>query len=242
MQEFGKIRVFALLYGNYHVLHKRLLASLHVRMPTSVPIHLWLNTVCNETKELVEETRAARPNVFVFVSNENKPKYHCMREMFGGFKEKDEDGSYRYPETWAMWFDDDSYIEDYYFYSSICGFMAKNDAWYVGQPWFVHLKEGQAEWIKSQPWYKGVPFEVIKGKPGINFAQGSFWVLRSDLIRSLDWPLNLAHNGGDVMLGEAVRQQGISFLKFWKGVKLNNAPRRGYSEPPAGCKDKDVRI
>ena len=119
---------------------------------------------------------------------------------------------------------------------------------YVGQPWFVHNLPGQLEFIQQASWYKGLPPQMCPTKkkgvmrPGIWFAQGAYWLLRTDVLRLLHWPdPRLKHNGGDTLLGEAVRQQGLPFHRRHYGVVINNAPRRGYHEAPAGVRDKSVR-
>lgn len=238
------IRIFTLLYGPHIALHRRLLESFRNFVPRDVPLNIWLNQVPDETKSLVEELRQHFPKIELFTRGDNHPKYLAMREMFRGFKDYNDQGtSFLYLEDWAVWFDDDSHITGADWYPATMAYLAsKPDAWYIGQPWFVHWRDGQWDWVKSQPWYTGKDSEIIKGKLGVNFAQGAYWILKAGLIRFLDWPFNLKHNGGDVMLGEAVYQQGLPFHKFWHGVKVNDAPRRGYSEAPAGCKDKNVRI
>ena len=239
----ANIRIFTLLYGPHGPLHRRILESFRAHVPRDIPVNIWLNEVPEETKALVEELRQQFPRIELFTRGDNCPKYVAMREMFRGFKDVNEQGVHPYQESWAVWFDDDSHIVEADWYPLTMAYLAsKSDAAYVGQPWFVHWKEGQWDWVKGQPWYTKRPSEVIRGQPGVNFAQGAYWLLKVGLIRLLDWPLNLKHNGGDVMLGEAVYQMGLPFHKFWHGVKVNDAQRRGFAEAPAGCKDKNVRV
>ena len=112
----------------------------------------------------------------------------------------------------------------------------KENICYVGQPWFVHHLPGQWEFMQRATWFKGRPSELILGKPGVNFATGSYWWLRADVQTSIDWPdVRLGHNGGDTLLGEAIYQNGLPFHKCDYGVKVNAGKRRGYSETPAGA-------
>jgi len=240
----ANMRIFTLLYGPHVDLHRRLLASFRRCVPRDVPMNIWFNQAPDETKGLVEELRQHFPKIELFTRGDNCPKYLAMREMFRGFKEVNERGFHPYEEDWAVWFDDDSHIVEPDWYLQTSAYLASKhaDGAYVGQPWFVHWKEGQWDWVKTQPWYRDRPSEMIKGQPGVNFAQGAYWLLKAGLIRLLDWPLNLNHNGGDVMLGEAVYQQGLPFHKFWYGVKVNDAKRRGFAESPVGCKDKSIRV
>ena len=74
-------------------------------------------------------------------------------------------------------------------------------------------------------------------KPGVSFMTGGYVWLRTDIMRQLDWPdERLNHNGGDTLLGEAIRQQGLPRHHFDYGVAVNKAKRRGLSERPAGSK------
>lgn len=162
--------------------------------------------------------------------DENIPKYVRMRYTFQRLLNENVD--------WLVWFDDDSWIEKADWLPKTLAYLeAKKheNVCYVGQPWYVHHLPGQWEFIQQSSWYRGKPPEIIKDKPGVNFAQGAYWWLRADVARQLAWPdIRLSHNGGDTLLGEAVRQQGLPFHKFYYGVRVNDAPRRGVSETPAG--------
>lgn len=234
MSEFAS--VYALLYGSYHVLHKRLLDSLSLYVPSSVRVVVWCNQVCPETRALLEVS-----HFNAIFCEENKPKYLAMREMFT---------SVTYSplgSEWVVWFDDDSYVERSDWYVATKEYVASRrhqNICYFGQPWFVHHLPGQWEFISRMPWFRNKPPELIKGRPGITFAQGAYWGLRTDVLRSLDWPpsqFGLSHNGGDTLLGEAIRQADLPFHKFHYGVKINAARRRGHSEPPAGSNDPRAR-
>jgi hypothetical protein len=230
---FG-LSVYALLYGNYHDLHRRLITSLKLYASAPfVEVTLWCNQVCDPTKDLLRTT-----NFSVNYCLENRPKYKAMREMF----------TTRPPaHPWVVWFDDDSYINKPDWFENTRQYvMSKQpqNICYFGQPWFVHHLPGQWEFIKSLPWYKGKGPEIVRNKPGITFAQGAYWALRNDVRQLLDWPpdqFGLSHNGGDTLLSEAVRQQGLPFHKFCYGVKINDAKRRGLSEAPAGSLDQTAR-
>ena len=238
------MRIFALLYGPHHALHRRLLRGFASSVPKSVPLTLWLNGVPDSTRRSIDFELDGFQVLTFDRKNENVHKYVAMRTMFQGFKETAASGEGKaFPEDWAVWFDDDSHIARTSWYSGVRAYsLAHPGARYIGQPWFAHWRRGQWDWVVKQPWYSGLSSEIINGKPGVSFAQGAYWLLRSDAIRDLDWPLNLDHNGGDVMLGEACRQRGFHFHKFYEGVKINDAPRRGFAEAPAGCVDRGVRV
>jgi hypothetical protein len=228
--------IYALLFGNYYPLHIRLLTGLKKRVPPNqAKVVIWGNQVGEATKVwLAKNWILDWP---VLMSTENVPKYRAMRRLFHSYPPQSE---------WVVWFDDDTrlveeswwfttrrYIEDHHG-ENIC---------YVGEPWYVHHLPGQWDFIQKATWFKGRPPEQcptrMRGvtKPGITFAQGAYWWLRTDVLKALDWPdKRLNHNGGDTLLGEAVRQQGLPFHKFSFGVKVNDASRRGMQERPAGSR------
>jgi GT2 family glycosyltransferase len=226
-----RLYVCALLFGNYHPLHKRLVDSLKRHVPRHVKVHLWCNQVCDPTKKMLQ---GLPPEYTVTFSDENVPKYKAMYKMFAAVKAGDYD--------WVCWFDDDAHIVAVDWYPKLVEYLklkAKENICYMGQSWFLHYKTGQAEFVAASKWYKGRALEIIKKRPAVTFAQGSYWLLRTDVLRQLDWPdERLNHNGGDTLLGEAVRQQNLPFHKNHYGVRPNDARRRGYQEPPAGVVNK----
>lgn len=234
MSEFATI--YGLLYGNDYKLHKRFLDGLFVHTPAGeASIRLWCNTVCQQTKDLLEtHQRSTKLDAAAYFSDENVPKYKAMGVMFREMW---------IPTTpWIVWFDDDSYIENGDWWSRTRTYLEKRtDVCYMGQPWYVHHLPGQWAFIQKATWFKGKPSELCPTKkkgvciPGITFAQGAYWWLKTDLRNQIDWPdPRLSHNGGDTLLGEAVRQQGKSLTKYYHGVVINKAKRRGISERPAG--------
>lgn len=236
--------IHLLMYGDFPHLHKRVLDSLQT-FAKGIRVKVWCNQVCDSTllrlSKLKEDTRW-----LVYFSSENKPKYQVMRQLFDHFKrpvgERDE-------AKWVVWLDDDSFIRDHDWFERTTKFIEDNpEAAYIGQCWYVHYLSGQQEFVKDSKWYKGVDVEMCPTKkpgvkkPGISFAQGGYWWLKADVLRLLDWPdARLNHNGGDTLLGEAVRQQQLPFHKFHYGVQVNAAKRRGFHEAPAGCTDVKAR-
>ena len=228
--------IYALFYGDHHDLHTRLLLSLANFCPKGgqIRFRFWCNQVCRQTQHLFK--RKYPGEVVVVERDENVPKYKAMREMF----KADADD----PSDWVVWFDDDSYINKKdWWVKTVSKIQSDPDICYVGQPWYVHHLPGQWKFIQEAEWFTGRESELcatrsptIK-KPGITFAQGAYWWLRSDVLEQLDWPdPRLSHNGGDTLLGEAVRQQSLPFTKFHYGVAINKAKRRGQHEKPAGSK------
>ena len=227
-------RIFALLYGDFPKLHNRLTTSLAKCVPLDVPVHLWLNIVCHDTKVLLAPGKT-KPTWTVTDSPVNVGKYKLMRTMF---QEALKDPSW----NWAVWFDDDSHIDKPDWWAKCveyvrAGRKEPNPVRYIGQSWYIHYSPKTWRVVEEASWYRKRPAELIKGKPGINFATGGYWWLSRDSLMELDWPdSRLNHNGGDHLLAQAVRQQGWPFHKWSYGVKVNDAKRRGYREPALGEK------
>ncbi len=227
MSEFATI--FCLCYGQEHfALHKRLLESLWDNAPMpSTEIRVWLNDVSQSTRAIAQGAHKVYDN-----GTANLGKYQAMRKMFN-------DPEHPIETPWVVWFDDDSYVTDSSWFQTTCDFIRSNpEVQYFGQQWFVHHLKGQWDAIQNAKWFNGLPPALIKGRPGIHFATGGYVWLRTSLMRALDWPdIRLNHNGGDTLLGEACRQAGRPVRAFDKGVKVNDAKRRGHHETPFGSKE-----
>lgn len=226
--------IVTLLYGGHTDLHRRLLDSF-CHVPAAGRIVIIGNALVQQSQELVmkfsEEKNRSGLHVQTELYRDNLPKYTRMRPVFQHLLQDQ-------ALEWLVWFDDDSWIERPDWYLRTAGYLRAvkhENVCYVGQPWYVHHLPGQWEFIQQSKWYRGKPTALANGKPGITFAQGAYWWLRADVARLLEWPdARLSHNGGDTLLGEAIRQQGLPFHKFHYGVRINDAPRRGASERPAG--------
>lgn len=229
------VHICALLYGDHFDLHMRLLNSFKEAVPKETPVTIWCNQVGTITAELLGAMD--RPNWHIIMGEGNTPKYKAMASMFKPLKA---------PGSWPRWvvhFDDDSYITDPDWFKTMAEYIARNPkAVYIGQPWQVKHLPGQMEFIKRSKWYKGRQEQVVKGAPGVTFAQGAYWWLRVDVLKQLDWPdPRLVRNGGDTLLAVALHQNGYKLHNCSFGVKVNDAKRRGLSEAPAGCKDPKFR-
>jgi len=230
--------IHLLLYGDFPGLHERVLRSIEVHA-RGIPVRVWCNQVCEATALRLAKLKED-PRWLVYLSAENKPKYKVMRHLFEAFKRPEGERS---EAKWAVWFDDDSFIDRPDWFMGMSEYLEANPtAVYIGKSFYVHHLPGQPEFIKASAWYRGVPWEQCPTRkagvmaPGVTFATGGYWWLKADVIRQLDWPdARLSHNGGDTLLGEAIRQHGLPFHRFNKGVAVNAAARRGVHEAPAGC-------
>jgi hypothetical protein len=155
---------------------------------------------------------------------------------------------------YTIWFDDDSYVEPGWWEALFPLLERKID--YIGQPWFVYYLPGQEEMIRAQPWYRGIPFEMLNGRPIVWFMTGGFLAVRSIRLREANFPdtewtwkgETLKQYGGDTMLGEIARQQGWTRERHDKHILVNvdlqgnhPAPRRGGTGKQFGS-DVDVAI
>jgi len=65
----------------------------------------------------------------------------------------------------------------------------------------------------------------------IDFTLGGAWIVENEVIQKLNWPdPGLQHNGGDVALGAALRQNGYTF-KHLRFCDQQNVKRRGFTQP-----------
>jgi ADP-heptose:LPS heptosyltransferase len=238
------ITICVLMYGDYHDLHTRILDGITQNTdPDRYKLRIGMNEVCSDTKAyiktLTEGGKIDPTRLTLFDEPENIRKYPLMRKMFYG------------PEIdtrWVLWFDDDTNILK----NDWLDFLARsvNDEQprgfgCFGKKYYVHLKGGQVDFIKGAKWYGGKEIQIENkrdsksGKmlhlPKVDFATGSFWLIEMSTLKKLNWPdPRIGHNGGDVMLGEALRQNDVKIKDWDYGIRVNDAPRRGISERPVG--------
>lgn len=169
------------------------------------------NAVGNDTRNFLQQQiadhfRSAR----VIEQISNLFKYPMMRRMFNC-------APISAPIT--MWFDHDSYIDP----------ETDVDSWLervtrqlsacdlIGS---VHLSRLAAEhesWLAKQPW-------KIKENAShyVQHVSGSWWAINTPVLQKYDWPPpNLQQKGGDILLGELFRQQGLRLCHFRDGLRIN---------------------
>lgn len=242
-----KVSICVLLYGDHPELAKRCLGTLGMALASGAryvhDVRLGLNVVDDVTRAYVEEWTQTvwdkhRFRVLFYIPDQQVAKYPLMRRMF-----YDE---YNPLAELVMWFDDDTYFHEQlpHWWSDV---LAKMEGHHMlGQcNWRLSMQGEQWAWIKTQPWYNpvvGMP-EKRKGRYMFRYCQGAWWVIRRTTLHDLNWPIpELRHNGGDSMLGEALRHQGLSIGYYDRGLRINadergrnsRAKRRGISEPVIG--------
>lgn len=163
---------------------------------------------------------------------------------------------YHFPEIsteYAIWFDDDSYVEEGWWVALLPLMEQKID--YIGKQYILPVFRGQEEMFQAMPWYRGRRFFEQDGRPMVVFITGGVLAIRAARLRECNWPdmdfsfrgETLHHNGGDVMLGQIAHQLGWSRVDHEMFMHINvdmndvhPAPRRGVSEKVFGSLENIV--
>lgn len=234
------ITVCALLYGDYPELHKLFITRLVSSISPNIPLYLGTNSIGIESMDILKKHLSIDPKfitcnndvnigrIRVYTKNNtNCYKYPVMRRMMSDIG-----------DNHILWLDDDTILPGNTSWLDQLQVMFNSGIDYTGVEYYMHFSGNQATFIKSRPWYKGLPFNTKGNKPCFVFYTGGFFGLSNKAIKALDWPdTNLRHNGGDTLLGEAVRQNKFKRKAFSCNlfdIKVNSKPRRGYREPPVG--------
>lgn len=235
----GRLTVFVLGYGSHPDLARRCVDGILRTVPAHrLDLRIALNAPCAETVEYVRTVPATRVYVYAL----NSFKYPVMREIF-------RDPACPIATPYVAWFDDDSYVVDPLWAARLGEAVGANHDRGVRLYGirFCHdlaslttPTHDPRSWFRSASWYRGRGFGSRRGEepaPGgsvLHFVTGGFWALATDMISIADIPDGrLRHNGGDIAIGEQVRQAGFRMLSFNHGKALihsSGAPRRGHSE------------
>lgn len=229
-----KFTICVLLYGDYPDLAKRVLESIGKRLPREYyRLYVWCNQIGDLTKSYVRSLSFLQDGDKVFESKVNRLKYPAMRMMLHRGE--------RIDTPYFMWFDDDSFIR-----AEVNGRdwlrtiqLKLQAASMLGAVYHIPIQGRQWSWVQEQPWFRG------KSKPekGFRFCTGGWWTIRTTVLYDHDWPTEeLAHRGGDVMLGELCRQNDYALVHYTDGVAINadsagnqcRAARRGFDSAPIG--------
>lgn len=234
----GRFTVCVLCYGDHEALARRCLDSILSTVPAGrLDLRVGANQVSAGTLRYLE----GLPLTKLYVHADNALKYPVMREMF--WDDSCPLGNY------VVWFDDDSYVIDPKWALRLGETIVENHRHRVrlyGMRFFHDLaayrKPGHdpAAWFRTASWYKGVPFGSARSEAPVPngsvvyFATGGFFALATEAIRRGDIPdVRLKHNGGDITIGEQVRQAGYHTVMFNRNKALVHSSgyeRRGYSE------------
>jgi hypothetical protein len=178
------------------------------------------------------------------LSGENVNKCPMMRSIFSSVS-----GEY------IWWFDDDSYIENHDALSRRLEIAmgSRQDTVMWGHQFFFSKEADFSfgtdvqKFVRTAPWFRG---KTRRGWPASDearevpdasdnderwfFMTGGCWFARTSAIEALDWPdPRLVKSCDDVLLGEAIRQQGWQMQDIGPlGVRISEHVRRGSGEGP----------
>lgn len=225
--------VCCLLYGDFPELANRCLKPISKLLSYGVQVRAGCNEVSTAVKGIVETLLPASLGAKVCYESPQIFKYPMMSKLF---KLGPIDTDY------VMWFDDDSYItqdDPVQWLKDLESFMKSSSADMAGATYVVSTIGSQEEWRRLHcSWYNN-----NNANRQSKFATGGWWIIKSSIINKYGWPHPmLKHRGGDVLLGELIRSQGLKLINYKKGVAINAddkgkesaSKRRGYDEPPIG--------
>jgi hypothetical protein len=191
-----------------------------------------LNAVSEQTRTFVHQAvHDSFPGALVVDCPENIHKYPMMRRLL-------------YDRTltssYLMWFDDDSCIIPSTDLNAWLSRIQRQMHAYamLGSVHKTRYIGNQPDWIKAQAWYNSKEPQQY-----VQFAAGGWWTIRADVLTRFDWPPpQFKHRGGDVMLGELLRQHDLPLGHFRDNLWINanefgvesQSTRRGRAESPIG--------
>lgn len=235
----GKFTLFVLCYGPHTDLAKRCLTSILGSVPRErLDLRLATNAAAPETLSYLASLQPTK----VYVNSENRMKYPVMREMFW-------DPTCPIQSPYVIWFDDDSFVVDGKWILRLAETIVANHKegcrlygakFFHDLTMFARNGHDPRNWFRSARWWRGKDF-CLKGRDSgapngssINFVAGGFWALATHIIREGNIPdERLHHNGGDITIGETVKQTGYRIKVFNEKkqfVHTSGAPRRGHHE------------
>jgi GT2 family glycosyltransferase len=235
------VSICILTYGDHANLARQSIESVRRCCPRSeYQLVIGANAVTSETLAYLNDLHRAGEVDDLIVSPTNLNKCPMMRRMLEAVRTQ-----------FVWWFDDDSYITGPDVWSRwVAVALASPDSvamW--GEMYrcntpsdFTDLEDVVA-FVRQASWYRGLPPPSWRcgGKGEFNFENrncgdgrwdfivGGCWLIRTAVLRALDWPdPRLVKLGDDVLLGEAIRQQGWHLGNIGSpGVAINTQPRRG---------------
>jgi hypothetical protein len=237
----ARVSFCVLTYGEHFDLARRAIESIRTHCPRAeYELIVGANAVCHGTLSYLTRLHRVGDIDRLIVSKENLNKCPMMRLMFR-----------RVQTELIWWFDDDSYILNSGAFDLWCGTVDRAPPRTVmwGLPLVCEHPDDFAPgmpdvigFVRSAPWYRGLapPSWKLGGRGEMNyrgrgtgdgrwfFLAGGCWLMRTQAVRSLDWPdQRLVMWGEDVFLGEAIRQQGWAIENIpTPSVAINAEPRR----------------
>lgn len=238
------VTICVLTYGDYPDLARQTIDSIVAHCDRrDYRLFVGGNAIGAATRAYVETLHAEGAIDRLFLSDENINKCPMMRRMFAEVET---------PFVW--WFDDDSFVESpealpdrlRVAHAARPEEVLWGHVFFFGHERDFNYGADVEAFVKASSWYGGK--EPPSWEPGGKgesdfegkgtgdgrwfFVTGGNWLMRLSAIRALDWPdPDLIKRNDDVLLSEAVRQQGWTMRDIGPcGVAINTAPRRGGGE------------
>jgi len=226
----GRLSIVVLMYGDYFPMHRECLTRILDTTPVANrSIRVFGNQICHETSVMLARLMGSGVDCSD-ISTVNRKKYPVMRQALRARALSPLD-------RWLVWFDDDSIVEDDTWFTKLAEKIVETtNTRYkmIGDLAEVTFADSQVRWMHSRPWYHGLPFMTRNEKPIMWFCPGGFWAMETATALALDIPdIDLAHNGGDYMIGAQIWQGGYDIMPFnaeRKYVRTSAYPRRGLNE------------
>jgi len=237
------ITMSVLAFGDHTELVHRVVESIRIHCPRAeYRLIVGANAVGDKTMKLLSGRRETGEIDELAVSPSNLGKSAMMRQMFAAVETE-----------YIWWFDDDSYIIEPTAFerwlqaaqSSPASTVLWGEPQYCEHPFFFTDGAGAdaVEFVRRAAWYRGLPPPSWRpgGKGEFNlwgrgigdgrwlFVSGGCFMIRTSAVRAMPWPdPRLFVVAEDIILGEAVRQQGWNFAGISPlGVAINTQPSRG---------------
>ena len=230
-----------LTYGDHVDLCRRAIESIRKHCPRRrYSLVVGANAISHRMSKYLEGLKEAKELDHLVVSETNLNKGRMMPRML------------RWVETELVWWmDDDSYVRSsrtFAYYLERVRSSPPSIVQWGQMAWCDHPRgftrvADIVAWVRQARWFRGLPppswepggkgeFDFEGRGTGDGrwvFILGGCWVARMAALRELKWPdPRLIRYGEDVLLGEAIRQQGWSLMNTggW-GLAIDAAPRRG---------------
>lgn len=228
------VTICVLTYGDYPDLARQTIGSIQAHCDRSdYRLFVGGNAIGAETRAFLVGLHGEGAIDRLFLSDVNINKCPMMRQMFAEVQT---------PFVW--WFDDDSFVESpdalpdrlRIAHDARPEEVLWGHVFFFGHERDFNYGTDVVAFVKGASWYGGKepPSWEPEGTGDGRwfFATGGNWFMRRSAIRALDWPdPNLIKRNDDVLLSEAVRQQGWTMRDIGPcGVAINTAPRRGVGE------------
>lgn len=231
----AEITIGVLTYGDFPHLARRAIESIRTHCERSTyRLVVGANAVSQETRTYLESLHQQGAIDSLIISEDNINKCPMMRRMLE-----------QVTTEFFWWFDDDSYVTSTDALAERLAIARSAPAHHVmwGHKFFFSHEHDFSYgtdvtgYVRRAPWYRGIepPSWDSGGDGRWFFITGGSWFIRTRALRELGWPdAGLIKRNDDVLLGEAIRQQGWESVDIGpRGTEINKEPRRGGGEDPA---------